>query len=46
MEDLIHAAEQYRYLHPQWKRIQLDILSISMLANEPAAYFFTEDDYL
>lgn len=46
MENLINAAEQYLYLQPQWKRIQFDILSISMLANEPVEYFFIEDVYL
>ena len=46
IENLINAAEQYLYLQPQWKRIQFDILSISILANEPADYFFIEDVYL
>ena len=46
IENLINAAEQYLYLQPQWKRIQFDILSILMLANEPIAYFFIEDVYL
>lgn len=46
IENLINAAEQYLYLQPQWKRIQFDILSILMPANEPVAYFFIEDVYL
>ena len=46
MENLINAAEQYLYLQPQWKRIQFDILSISILAGEPVEYFFIEDVYL
>lgn len=46
IENLINAAEQYLYLFPQWKRIQFDILSVTMPANEPVAYFFIEDVYL
>ncbi|MDN3655181.1 YraN family protein [Ferruginibacter paludis] len=46
IENLINAAEQYLYLQPQWKRIQFDILSILILNNEPAEYFFIEDVYL
>ena len=46
MENLIKAAEQYLYLQPQWKRIQFDILSISMIADMPLEYFFIEDVYL
>ena len=43
---LIDAAEEYLYQNPQWKRIQFDILSITMIANEPVEYFFIEDVYL
>jgi putative endonuclease len=46
MENLIMAAEQYLYLQPQWQRIQFDILSISIIANDPVEYFFIEDVYL
>ena len=46
MENLIHAAEQYLYLHPQWNRIQFDILSISIITNNPIEYFLIEDVYL
>ena len=46
MENLINAAEQYLYLYPQWKRIQFDILSISMINNNPIEYFLIEDVYL
>ena len=46
IENLINAAEQYLYLHPQWKRIQFDILSILMAAGENVSYFFIEDVYL
>jgi len=43
IQNLINAAEQYLYLHPQWKRIQFDILSITMIEGEPVEYFLIED---
>lgn len=46
IENLLNAAEQYLYIQPQWQRIQFDILSITIPANEPIAYFFIEDVYL
>ena len=46
IENLINAAEQYLYVHPQWKRIQFDILSVFMPGNLPVEYFFIEDVYL
>ena len=43
---LINAAEEYQHLHPGWKRIQFDILSILLLKNEEPEYFFIEDVYV
>ena len=43
IQNLINAAEEYLYLHPEWKRIQFDILSIVMLLDEPVEYFLIED---
>lgn len=43
---LINAAEQYLYLNPQWKRIQFDVLSITINPDDTAEYFFIEDVYL
>ena len=43
---LMGAAEEYLYLNPAWKRIQFDILSITMLKDEPVEYFFIEDVYI
>lgn len=43
IKNLINAAEQYLYIHPEWKRIQFDILSITMLKDEPEEYFLIED---
>ncbi len=41
--NLINASEEFLFLYPEWKRIQFDILSISLLRNEPAEFFFIED---
>ena len=46
IENLIIAAEQYLFIHPEWKRIQFNILSISILHNVPIEYFLIEDVYL
>lgn len=45
MQNLINAAEQYLYLHPQWKRIQFNILSITINNGKPE-FFLIEDVYL
>jgi putative endonuclease len=41
--NLINASEEFLFLYPEWKRIQFDILSINLLRNEPAEFFFIED---
>ena len=46
IRNLINAAEEFLQQQPQWKRIQFDILSITMLKNEPVEYFLIEDVYL
>lgn len=46
IQNLINAAEEYLYLHPQWKRIQFDVLSIIININESPEYFLIEDVYL
>lgn len=46
IQNLINASEEYLYQNPEWKRIQFDILSISILKNEPVEYFLIEDVYL
>ncbi len=46
IQNLIDAAEEFLYQYPQWKRIQFDILSITLLKNEPAEFFLIEDVYL
>jgi putative endonuclease len=42
IQNLINAAEEYLYQHPEWKRIQFDILSI-ILNNDQPEYFLIED---
>lgn len=44
--NLINAAEEYLYQYPQWKRIQFDIVAITLLKNEPPEYFLIEDVYV
>jgi putative endonuclease len=42
MELLAEAAAEYLHRHPQWQRIQFDILSIT-LGGSGTEYFFIED---
>ena len=46
IQNLINAAEEYLYQQPQWKRIQFNVLAITILKGEPVEYFFIEDVYL
>jgi putative endonuclease len=46
IQNLINASEEYLYQFPEWKRIQFDILSITMPKDEPVEYFLIEDVYL
>ncbi len=46
IRNLINASEEYLYQQPQWKRIQFDILAITILKDEPVEYFLIEDVYL
>lgn len=43
---LMKGAAAYQHQFPGWKRIQLDVLSITLRPGEPAEYFFIEDVYL
>ncbi len=43
MQHLLNAAEAFLYLHPVWKKIQFDILSISLLKNKSPEIFFIKD---
>ena len=46
LTNLINASEEYLYLYPQWKMIQFDVLSITLLKNQAPEFFFIEDIYL
>jgi putative endonuclease len=46
IQNIINASEEYLYQYPQWKRIQFDVLAITILKNEPVEYFLIEDVYL
>jgi putative endonuclease len=46
IRNLINAAEEYLYQYPEWKRIQFDILSITIIKAETVEYFLIEDVYL
>lgn len=45
MANLKNAAEEYQYLHPEWRYVQFDVVAITMLYNEPTEYFLIEDVY-
>lgn len=46
IQNLINASEEYLYQHPQWQRIQFNVLAITILHNEPPEYFLIEDVYV
>jgi putative endonuclease len=46
MENLMQAAEEFLYRYPEWKKVQYDVLSITMGKNEEADFFLIEDVYL
>jgi len=46
IQNLINASEEYLYRQPQWKRIQFNILAITIIKDEPVEYFLIEDVYL
>ncbi len=41
---LVNASAEYLYLHPEWQRIQIDVLSI-LLKNGIPDFFLIEDVY-
>ena len=46
IRNLLKAGAEYQYQHPGWKRVQYDVLSITVHKNETASYFLIEDIYL
>ena len=45
LKHMLRCAAAYQGKYPGWKRIQFDVLSITLQAEEPT-YFFIEDVYL
>ena len=45
MMNLRNAAEEYQYLHPEWKYVQFDVLAIKMFYNQPVEIMLFEDVY-
>lgn len=45
LRSIIDAGESFQQLHPHCKRIQFDVLSISIINNK-AKYFLIQDVYL
>lgn len=46
LQHLINAAEAFLTAYPEWKRVQFDVLSITLAGNKAVEYFFIEDVYL
>lgn len=46
IRNLILIADTYTKINPQWKRIQIDILAITLPLNRSPEYFFVEDVYI
>jgi putative endonuclease len=46
MKHMMRCAAAYQGKYPGWKRIQFDILSITLKEDETVEYFFIEDAYL
>lgn len=45
MKRIMDAADHYLYLHPGWKWVQYDVLSICVSKDQAPAFFFIEDVY-
>lgn len=46
LEKMMQASEEFTYQFPQWKKVQYDVLSISILNNNNPDFFFIEDVFL
>jgi len=45
MQSLCNAAEEYQRLHPQWKYLQFNVLSIILRKGMEPEFFLIEDVY-
>lgn len=43
MDNLMQAAKAFIHQHPEWSRIQFDVLSIILMQNENPEFFLLED---
>ncbi len=46
IKNMLFAADEYLHIYPQHKRIQFDVLAITMLPKTEIAYFLIEDIYM
>jgi putative endonuclease len=46
IRNLLNAGAEYQHQYPEWKRVQYDVLSITIHPNNEAGYYFIEDIYL
>lgn len=46
LKHMLRCAAAYQGQYPGWKRIQIDVLSVTLEAGRPAVFFFIEDVYL
>lgn len=45
LRHLIDAAEEFVYQYPEWKRVQFDVLAVTMIKGKEIEYFLIEDVY-
>jgi putative endonuclease len=46
ISNLMKASEEFQYQHPEWKRVQYDVVSILLHSDGEIEYYFIEDVYL
>jgi putative endonuclease len=46
INNMLRGAKAFMYQNPKWRQVQFNILSITLLANQPPEFFFIEDVYL
>ncbi|MFT3827577.1 MAG: YraN family protein [Chitinophagaceae bacterium] len=46
LECLLKGGAAYQEQFPQWRKVQYDVLSITLLKGQEPEYFFIEDVYL
>ena len=46
INNLLRGARAFMVQNPQWRQVQYNILSITLLKNQPPEFFFIEDVYL